>query len=342
MGFWNKQMISWVGRALLALAVVCPAGADPVPLPREPRVPWLLQPMQPPAQLNCSDARLRLDFTRRDRPGWVWLKFTVHLANPSNESRAESLLMTAPDGGAEVSWNDKPVSQDRVTMPVSQEGGPHVVAGRVSVVRLILLGHESGTLEYHGFQPMQFSDSARSTMSVLMPLQQAWKSVHDSQLEARLAPELRMLSSDWHAAKGSDLWERSVRAYAEAPTRLTVLAETRRPVVSWLGSLGSIPALWRCWLWGVGLAWLCLSFAACAGRFWWLAGPLTYLLYGMAVRTDPVCAQWTWYEQALNYRLAIERFGWIVALLVMVGSLLARSRSGRNFKDNSIEEGVSS
>jgi hypothetical protein len=317
MGFWTWRRFSW---ALVCLTLL---GSIVVHAQEEAPVPWLMQPLEPPSLLELSEPRMELDYTRRQRPGWVYVRFRTQVHNSQKHPIKQSLLFVCSDADATVRFSGKPLVQERLVMPLpSTVPGKResYVTGRVSVVRLILLEGERGELVFEGHQKLEFLAENRHRVSLILPLSRAWKAVDDSQIAVRLAPELRILSSGW--TKENQLYVRPRGKYGALPVELEVGATVESD--SGLGAWWAVPALRHSCLWGLAAVLLGLLPGVVRRGFWWFAPPLAALLHWAAIQADPVCAQWTYFRGSRLLQAALQGYQWyVVPTLALAGALVA-------------------
>lgn len=306
--------ISW---AVLACLALCAAAARA----QEPAVPWLLQPLQPPSPLRLSQLELRLDYTRRERPEWVWMHFHTRITNDSSDPVSQPVMFVTADPDASFRFEGKPLMPERLVMPLAlSPRQPKPVTTRVSVVRLILLGKEQADLDFEGFQRIEFTSLARHKAQFILPMSRAWKSVEDTRVELRLAPELRLLSNNW--VKQNQRYVHTRGKYADGPLEVQLEAPLQSD-----GSLhtvvGAVPALRHIWLWGLAAALLALLPGLLWRPLWWLAPLVALGLHEVILRgLDPVCAQWTWYRGARGWQAALHAYRWyVVPGLALLGAL---------------------
>lgn len=289
----------------------------------EAPVPWLMQPLEPPSLLQLTEPRMELDYTRRQRPGWVHLTFRTELRNPQKHPVKQALLFVSADADASIRFSGKPLVQERLVMPLpSTDPGKRdsYVTGRVSVVRLILLEGERGELVFEGHQKLEFQEENRHRVALIMPLSRAWKAVEDSQISVRLAPELGILSPGW--TKENQRYVRPRGKYGALPVELEVGATVAAD--SGLGAWWAVPALRHSCLWGLAAVLLALLPGIGARPLWWLAPPLAALLHWAALQNDPVCAQWTYFRSASLLQAALQGYQWyVVPTLALAGALVA-------------------
>lgn len=317
MGFWMARTFSWALLCLLLGPLRSASSAE------EPHAPWLLQPLQPPSPLRLSQLKLSLDYTRRERPEWLWMRFQTRLRNDSADSVQQQLMFVTADSDASIRFDAKPLVAEKLVMPLSlsrdTEANPPYT--RVSVVKLILLGGEEATLEFEGYQRLEFSTLERHRVRFLLPLHRAWKSVEDTQVELRLAPELTLLNASGWVRKNQS-FERVRGKYATGPLEMELAApvEARQSLGS---QVGAVPALRRHWLWSLAAVLLALLPGLWRRWAWWLAPPLAWAFYTALTRgMDPVCEQWTFYRGARAWEATLDAYRWYgVPGLALLGAL---------------------
>lgn len=313
MAFWIWRRFSWAGLVWL-LAQVGWA--------QESAAPWLLHPLDSPSQLSISQVRLHLDYTARAKAGSVHLDFEARLSAPKSNSVQESLLIVNADADSVVEWMGRSTSQERLVMPLSSfSASKSKAATRVSVIRLALLSGESGILRYRGFQPIEFLSYYQHHLQLLLPVRKAWREVGDSQLKVSLCPELQLRSPGW-AEEGST-WTKKLSSYHSGPVEIEVEAPWDRSWAAKLGTLGAVPALRHRWFWGALACLLAVSLTL-GRRFWWLSPALAVALQVAGIALDPVCSEWTFYQNSALYARAFQTYQWYwVPALALLASLVA-------------------
>lgn len=304
-----KFKMMFLGILLLTLGSLARAEEGPAP--------WLLQPLQPPSRLAIKNLTLLLDYRARERPGSVRLKCQADLHNEGLAACQEQFLVISADAGSKVTWNGKDLNQERLVMPVPDSRQKTMT--RVSIFHLILLPREEGRLEFTALQKLDYRTPVEHQVHLLFPLRRAWREVGPSTVRVVLAPELKLANPEFKPVAGQALtFERHFSLYSKG-LDLNVEAKTVRP--AWAGALGTVPALRRAWLWGGLAALLAVTLVGLAGRGWWLAIPLSLLLNLGFRQFDDTVNQWTYYQDASEYKRALELEWFLVTLWAFLGGL---------------------
>ena len=302
-----KKTFLWI----LVLVLGALARADESP------APWLLQPLQPPSRLAIKNLMLLLDYRERERPGSVRLKCQADLLNEGLAACQEQFLIISADAGSKVTWNGKELNQERLVMPVPDSRQKTMT--RVSIFHLILLPREEGKLEFSALQKLDYRTPVEHQVRLLFPLRRAWREVGPSTVRVALTPELKLADKDFKPLAGQQLtWERHFSLYSKG-VDLNVEAKTVGP--AWAGALGTVPALRRAWLWGGLAALVAVTLVGLAGRGWWLAIPLSLVLNLGFRHSDDTVNQWTYYQDASEYKRALELEWFLVPLWALLGGL---------------------
>lgn len=286
-------------------------------LAEEGPAPWMLHPLRPPSRLAVRDLSLKVDYRDRVTPGNVRLEARAELSNEDSTACDEQFMLLNGDAASHVTWKGKELQQERLVMQIPDSPGQEMT--RVSIFRLILLPKEQGQLKFTGLHRLDFRSATRHHLRLIFPLRRAWHHLGESQVEVLLAPELKLLSRDFQAVAGKPgTFQRRFGAYSKA-LDLSVEAEVGGP--AWAGAVGSIPALRWAWLWG-GLAALAgVTVVGLMRRHWWIAVPLSLLLNWGFRHQDPRLHQWTYYEDAGEYKRALDLEWYLVPLWAFLGGL---------------------
>lgn len=321
MGFWNCLRFSW---GLLCLLVMLTSAG---PALEEPVAPWLLHPLRPPSPLRLGTLFMTVDYRTRLRPGWVSLESSLTLENPTAQVVEEQLLVCCSDPDAQLVWKGRPVAADHLVMPLPGKG--ERTMARVSVFRLILLGHEKGTLRFQGMQRLEFLSAHQHRVGLLNLVPGAWQSAGDSQLTVYLTPELKLLATDFEMV--NQAWRRKVdRHHANLGFR----AEAR-----WDPSprvLQSVPALWSSLQWAALAALAGVSTVA-LGRFGWtLSLPTSLILWCSWLETTGTLGELNYYRDGRIYAGAELKLGYTLAAIVLVACLVGKMlrRDGKESSSN--------
>lgn len=277
----------------------------------------MLQPLRPPSRLAIRDLSLRVDYRERGTPGNVRVEAQAELSNEDAASCDEQFMLLNGDAASRVTWKGKDLNQERLIMQIPDSPGHEMT--RVSIFHLILLPGEKGQLKFTGLHRLDFRSANQHRLRLIFPLRRAWHRVGDSEVQVALAPELKLLSRDFQPVKGQpETFHRHFGAYSKA-LELSVEAKVAGPV--WAGAVGRIPALRRAWLWGGLAALLAVTLAGLTGRRWWVAIPISMVLNFALLRQDDIVQQWTYYEDASDYRRALDLEWYLVPLWAFLGGL---------------------
>ncbi len=335
---------------VLAALWILPVGAEEGP------APWMLQPLRPPSRLNIRELSLRVDYRERVTPGNVRVEAQAELANEEPTACDEQFMILNGDAASRVTWKGKELSQDRLVMQIPDSPGHEMT--RVSIFHLILLPGEKGQLKFSGLHRLDFRQSNLHRLRLIFPLRRAWRHLGESDVLVALAPELKLLDPncptqtvgrphagstpvggqegnlDHNQLSGNPLrgsaedfqpvtgqpatFQRHFGAYSKA---LELSVEAKLAESGWAGALGAIPALRQAWLWGGLAALLAVTLAGLTRRGWWLAIPLSLVLNWALLRRDDVVQQWTYYEDAAEYKRALDLQWYLVPLWAFLGGM---------------------
>lgn len=295
---------------LLAALWILPAAAEEGP------APWMLQPLRPPSRLAIRSLSLHVDYRERVTPGQVHLEAQADLANEDPTASDEQFMILNGDAASRVTWKGKELQQERLVMQIPDSPGQQMT--RVSIFHLILLPQEKGQLKFTGLHKLDFRSANQHNLRLIFPLRRAWHHVGESDVQVALAPELKLLSRDFRQAGQAPIFQRHFGAYSKA---LDLSVEARAGGPHWAGALGVIPALRRAWLWGGLAALLAVTLAAMGRRTWWLAVPISLLLNLGLRHQDDTVRQWTYYEDAADYKRALDLEWYLVPLWAFLGGL---------------------
>ncbi len=245
------------------------------------------------------------------------LQAQADLANQDSTAHDEQFMILNGDAASHVTWKGKELQQERLVMQIPDSPGHEMT--RVSIFRLILLPQEKGQLKFTGLHKLDFRSANLHHLRLIFPLRRAWQHLGECDVQVALAPELKLLSRDFQPVAGQPAtFQRHFGAYSKA---LELSVEARAGGSRWAGALGVIPALRHAWLWGVVAALLAVTLVGSSRRFWWLAVPLSLLLnWGMRNQDDTV-RQWTYYEDAAEYKRALDLEWYFVPLWAFLGGL---------------------
>lgn len=296
---------------LLAALWIFPAAAEEGP------APWMLQPLRPPSRLAIRNLSLRVDYQERATPGTVRLQAQADLANEDATACDEQFMILNGDAASRVTWKGKELQQERLVMQIPDSPGQQMT--RVSIFHLILLPQEKGQLKFTGLHKLDFRSANLHHLRLIFPLRRAWHHLGESDVQVALAPELKLLSRDFQPVAGQPAtFQRHFGAYSKA---LELSVEARAGGPEWSGALGVIPALRRAWLWGGLAALLAVTLVMINRRLWWLAIPLSLLLNMGLRQQDDTVRQWTYYEDAAEYKRALDLQWYLVPLWAFLGGL---------------------
>lgn len=296
---------------LLAALCVLRAGAEEGP------APWMLHPLRPPSRLAIRGLSLDVDYRERSAPGNVRLEARAELANDEPTASNEQFMILNGDAASEVTWKGKEVKQERLVMQIPDSPGQEMT--RVSIFHLILLPGEKGQLRFKGLHRLDFRQANLHHLRLIFPLRRAWRHVGEADVQVALTPELKLLSRDFQPVKGQPwIFRRHFGAYSKA-VELSVEASLAGP--SRAGALGAIPALRHAWLWGGLAALLAVTLAGMTRRGWWLAIPLSLLFNWALLRRDDTVQHWNYYEDATEYKRALDLEWYLVPLWAFLGGL---------------------
>ncbi|MBX3168657.1 MAG: hypothetical protein KF760_14675 [Candidatus Eremiobacteraeota bacterium] len=288
-----------------------PAAAEEGP------APWMLQPLRPPSRLAIRDLSLRVDYRERATPGTARVEAQVELTNEDVTACDEQFMILNGDAASRVTWKGRELQQERLVMQIPDSPGREMT--RVSIFHLILLPREKGQLKFTGLHRLDFRSANQHRLRLIFPLRRAWHRLGESDVQVALAPELKLLSRDFQPVAGQPAtFQRHFGAYSKA---LELSVEARAGGPEWAGALGAIPALRRAWLWGGLAALLSVTLAALSRRHWWLAVPLSLLLNLGLRHQDETVRQWTYYEDAAEYKRALDLQWYLVPLWAFLGGL---------------------
>ena len=309
MGFKNGMPLRWLLIFLIGAFHVTAVSAEEV------FGPWLLHPVQPPSRLSISDLIMHLDYRDRGRPGYVSLECEAELSNPGTVAVDEQLLIVSGDAGSRLAFSGKDVSQDRLVMPLPDSRSGEMT--RVSVFRLILLAGERGHLRFRAWQRLEFISATRHRVRLVWPVHRAWKQLGDNLLRVDLTPELRLSHGEKFTERNGTR-EQRLNSYVKS-TDLEVESVLDGP--RWSGALGAVPALRRAWLWGALASLVGVTLGTLGRRGWLWSVPVALLVNWALCHTDPVVQQWTYYQEAAQYQLALRIQPGLVAVWTIFGVL---------------------
>ena len=296
---------------MLAALWVLPAGAEEGP------APWMLQPLRPPSRLDIRELSLHVDYRERGAPGNARIEAQAELSNQEPTACDEQFMILNGDAASRVTWKGKELSQERLVMQIPDSPGREMT--RVSIFHLILLPGEKGQLKFSGLHRLDFRQSNLHHLRLIFPLRRAWRHVGESDVQVSLAPELKLLSRDFQPVKGQPAtFQRHFGTYSKA---LELSVEAKLAESGWAGALGAIPALRQAWLWGGLAALLAVTLAGLTRRGWWLAIPLSLALNWALLRRDDTVQQWTFYEDAVEYKRALDLQWYLVPLWAFLGGM---------------------
>ncbi|MBN9416117.1 hypothetical protein ABS71_06235 [bacterium SCN 62-11] len=296
---------------VMAALLVAPVAAEEGP------APWMLHPLRPPSRLAIRNLSIKVDYRQRVTPGNVAMESRAELSNEDDMACDEQFMLLNGDAASHVTWNGKELQQERLVMQIPDSPGQEMT--RVSIFHLILLPREKGELKFSGLHKLNFRSETSHHLRLIFPLRRAWHHVGESDVQVALAPELKLLSRDFQPVTGqAATYQRHFGAYSKA-IELSVEAAAGGP--PWAGAVGAIPALRHTWMLGGLAALVAVTLAGISRRHWWLAIPLSLALNWGFRQRDEVVRQWTYYEDAREYKRALDLEWYLVPLWAFLGSM---------------------